>query len=161
MIQLAILQRRKSETRSFPEQISISRLSYLQFTLPLCLEKEFWQFLYYVPGPEHKLVNPDIFRQKCNLTMCIFSYFAFGNLLVFMQYLFWILRETHTSLPFAEYSTLHCSNPLMNTTSCAINQLASNCTDISVCHREGGLSYAVISLATVWIGLALYNFRKR
>lgn len=59
-----------------------------------------------------------------------------------------------------EYSTLHCSNPLMNTTSCAINQLASNCTDISVCHREGGLSYAVISLATVWIGLALYNFRK-
>ncbi|XP_073259090.1 solute carrier family 4 member 11-like isoform X2 [Porites lutea] len=59
-----------------------------------------------------------------------------------------------------EYSTLHCSNPLMNSTSCAINQLASNCTDISVCHREGGLSYAVISLATVWIGLALYNFRK-
>lgn len=59
-----------------------------------------------------------------------------------------------------EYSTPHCSNPLMNTTSCAINQLASNCSDISVCHREGGLSYAVISLATVWIGLALYNFRK-
>lgn len=62
-----------------------------------------------------------------------------------------------------EYSNLHCSNTCWNSTTCAIDQLASNCTqltDNSLCNREGGLSYAVVSLGTVWIGLALYNFRK-
>ena len=68
------------------------------------------------------------------------------------------------SFLFSEYSNLHCSNTCWNSTTCAIDQLASNCTqltDNSLCNREGGLSYAVVSLGTVWIGLALYNFRKR
>lgn len=62
-----------------------------------------------------------------------------------------------------EYSSLQCSTSCWNSTSCSIDQSVNNCTqpiDSSLCHREGGLSYAVISLGTVWIGLALYNFRK-
>ncbi|XP_020617699.1 sodium bicarbonate transporter-like protein 11 isoform X1 [Orbicella faveolata] len=62
-----------------------------------------------------------------------------------------------------EYSNLHCSTSCWNSSSCGIDQSANNCTqptDASFCHREGGLSYAVVSLGTVWIGLALYNFRK-
>lgn len=62
-----------------------------------------------------------------------------------------------------EYSSLHCPTACWNSSSNSISQSSINCTqltDSSVCHREGGLSYAVISLGTVWIGLALYNFRK-
>ena len=64
----------------------------------------------------------------------------------------------------AEYATFHCTTSCWNSTSCSIDEIANNCTeltDTSLCHREGGLSYAVISFGTVWIGLALYNFRKR
>ena len=63
-----------------------------------------------------------------------------------------------------EYSSLHCPSSCWNSSSCGVDQSAQNCSqfsDTSLCHREGGLSYAVISLGTVWIGLALYNFRKR
>ncbi|XP_078353100.1 solute carrier family 4 member 11-like isoform X2 [Oculina patagonica] len=63
-----------------------------------------------------------------------------------------------------EYSDLHCPvSSCWNSSSCGVDPSALNCTqvtDTSTCHREGGLSYAVVSLGTVWIGLALYNFRK-
>lgn len=62
-----------------------------------------------------------------------------------------------------EYSNLYCPSSCWNSTTGSIVPSSSNCTELtddSLCHREGGLSYAIISLGTVWIGLALYNFRK-
>ncbi|XP_022783031.1 sodium bicarbonate transporter-like protein 11 [Stylophora pistillata] len=67
-----------------------------------------------------------------------------------------------------EYSSPHCTSlsSCWNSSSCVVGQgIANNFThdqvpDVSVCSREGGLSYAVTSLGTVWIGVALYNFRK-
>lgn len=62
-----------------------------------------------------------------------------------------------------EYSNLHCPSHCLNSSTSHISQSSINCTQLngsSLCHREGGISYAVISLGTVWIGLALYNFRK-
>lgn len=67
-----------------------------------------------------------------------------------------------------EYSNPHCTSlsSCWNSSSCVVGQaIADNFThdqvpDVSFCSREGGLSYAVISLGTVWIGVALYNFRK-
>lgn len=74
-----------------------------------------------------------------------------------------------TKISFTEYSNPHCTSlsSCWNSSSCVVGQaIADNFThdqvpDVSVCSREGGLSYAVISLGTVWIGVALYNFRKR
>ena len=74
-----------------------------------------------------------------------------------------------TKISFTEYSNPHCTSlsSCWNSSSCVVGQaIADNFThdqvpDVSVCSREGGISYAVISLGTVWIGVALYNFRKR
>lgn len=67
-----------------------------------------------------------------------------------------------------EYSNPHWTSlsSCWNSSSCVVGQgIANNFThdqvpDVSVCSREGGLSYAVTSLGTVWSGVALYNFRK-